>query len=299
MEIKYLRHPVIPDIYFRPDFLIRKNGKLFSLNLTQWSVPHTTSIKTLELIEELFEIKISLGNSTISSLLIIGSPNIWGKPTLSILNTFYDYICFIKKFSHEDISERILEILSKEPKDELFKLWDFERRHREEVGFEYPLDYLKEFKYNPEYITTKPRDNPILHVLKKKLNLKKIEFKSAIRLPCLITELIPGARFHQYFDLFSKNCLIKTVNIRPESGYHKIKQLLIRGRLVRYQTKKGKIVPIEDVPELILLSNGFPLGPSHDPDRFLLMLTDTGWRVFPTRKPGEKWEVVDYLSKKR
>ena len=301
MNVESLPRPAIPDLFFRPDFLIRKDGKLFTLALTLWRTPYATSIKTLELLEELFEIKLSLGNDTISSLLILGSPRIWGDTILSLLTTFYDYVGFIEDISAQNIYERISEIFSKGPKDEHYKLWNFERRYREEVEFEYPLDYLKEFKYDLEYRAKRPRHNPIIQVLEKKLVQKNIEFRRALRFPCLITDLIPKARFRLYFDLFAKNYLIKTLSIRPSLGfaYHKIKQLLIRGRLVRYRKEGDKIVPIEDGPELILVSNGFPSGPSYDPDRFLLMVTDAGWRVFPTRRSYERWEVVEYLAKKK
>ena len=300
MNIESLSHPVLPDLFFRPDFLFRKNGKLFTLELAQWRQPHTIPRKALRLLEELFEIKLSLGNDTISSLLILGSPETWSETTLSLLKTFYEYVGFIEQIVPRNIHDRITEILSKGPKDEFYRLWDSERKYREEVDFEYPLDYLKEFKYNPEYRTMRPRYNPILQVLEKKLNLRNIEFRSVVRFPCLITDLIPKARFRLYFDLFAQNCLIKTLNVRPESAfaYHKIRELLIRGRLLRYRREGDEIIPIEDSPELILVSNGFLVGPPHDADRYLLMLTDVGWRVFPSRRPDERWEVVDYIAKK-
>ena len=70
-NIQYIENPAVPELAFKPDFLINLQNQLIFSEITSISFSENVDWKTLRLIEHLFEVKIFYGNNSSFNLIIL------------------------------------------------------------------------------------------------------------------------------------------------------------------------------------------------------------------------------------
>jgi len=266
-HVPHMENPAVPELSFRPDFMINFERQLIFVEIAS-VVQEDVDWETLRLIEHLFEVKLFYGNKANFNLLVLNKDR-WKPYCIELLENFCD------KVTYQDELKDTREIYTT-PKASNFKLWDLEREFERSRYRKFDEAYLKRFEYRD--IRERTIQNEFLErMLSRGLYLQKDYPVRNLKNYYLGRAM--DLKF--YFDFFFKENIVEIKSFRKMRDIV-LQNLLIKSRLIRYQKVDGNIeraqIPISN---LILIVNGNISGPQYDRLRYLRMLTNAGWDVYP------------------
>ncbi len=264
-----MEKPSVPELSFKPDFMINLENRLLFVEVATLLREENSDWITLRLIEHLFETKLFCGNKS-SFTLVILNKKYWRKYCIELLENFYDKVVFEPTLRGTSEIHAI-------PKESNYELWDLEREYERSRYRKFAETELRRFEYhkteesdleNALFDRLLNRDLPVQRNYPVR-NLKNYYLSQDMNL-----------RF--YFDFY---CAGKIVEIKSFKRINDLtlQNLLIKARLIRYEKTDGRIIRApRRINSMILLINGNLSGPHYDRFRYLRMLTNAGWDVYPS-----------------
>jgi len=267
-ETRYIENPTVPELAFKPDFMINLDSQLIFIEAISASFTENIDWKTLRLIEHLFEVKLFYGNKSSFNLIILNK-NRWKPYCIELLENLFD------KVTYEEDLENIQGITT-EAKTQHFRLWNLEREFEKTRYLPFRDNDLDKFQYRS--IEKNRIEQIIARILTKKYR-HLIENYAVRNLKNYYIGRARNLKF--YFDFSAGNNIYEIKSFRRFSNLI-LQNLLIKSRLIRYIKENGSIelAPI-DIRRMVLIINGSLSGPQHDKFRYLRMLTNAGWDVYP------------------
>lgn len=263
-----MENPAVPELSFRPDFMLNLENQLIFLEIAPMLHKADADWKTLRLIEHLFEVKLFYGNKSNFNLIILNR-NDWKPYCIELLENFCD------KVIYQGDLKSTREIYTT-PKASNFELWDLEREFERSRYRKFDDEYLRKFEYRDT------RESTIAYEFSKRMlecgffpqrdysvrNLKNYYLGRAMDL-----------KFH--FDFVVNQKIVEIESFRKMTTTV-LQNMLIKSRLIRYQKEDDRIRRAQMlISRMILFVNGDLSGPRHDRFRYLRMLTNAGWDVYP------------------
>lgn len=114
----HLSNPSMPELSFRPDFMIDFENLLTFLEISSLRANENVDWKTLRLIEEIFEVKLFFGDKSVFCLIVLDK-KAWKTYCLELLEGFFDKVIYGPIQSASDVYSM--------PKEMNFRLWNLER----------------------------------------------------------------------------------------------------------------------------------------------------------------------------
>lgn len=265
IDAPILVQPSTPELSFRPDFIVNLENRLTFVEISYLKDKETVDWKTLRLIEKLFEVKLFFGNKSVFTLVLLDCKK-WKNYCLELLESFFDRVIYTP-------IQKATEIYA-EPKINNFQLWDLERkfnnsRYKKLIEGELEQFYFKE-------ISEKEIEASLYRKLSK-FDFHPIKNYSVRNLKNYYLKEEMDLRF--FFDFFANRKIIEVKTIRKMKMFI-LQNLLIKSRLIRYRKEDDKVFQNPTV-DMVLFINGDIKGPEYDKTRYLRMLTNAGWDVFP------------------
>jgi len=267
-NIRYIEKPAVPELLFKPDFMISLENQLIFSEIASVTSNENVDWKTLRLIEHLFEIKLFYGNKSAFNLFILNKDR-WKPYCIELLEHLFD------KVTYSDELKSSSEIFTK-PKTIHFKLWDLEREFEKIRYLPFTDNDLNKFQY--QHIKEETIERTLSNLLIQRYGYLQENYP----VRNLKNQYLGEARDLKFrFDFFSDNKIVEIKSFKKISDII-LQNLLIKSRLIRYTKERGVIVRAPpDAYQMILIINGNLSGPPYDRFRYLRMLTNAGWDVYP------------------
>ena len=267
-ETKHIYNPAVPELAFKPDFLINLENQLIFVEVTSVSFKENVDWKTLRLIEHLFEVKLFYGNESSFNLIILNKDR-WKPYCIELLENLFD------KVTYGEELENTQEIFTR-PKTQHFRLWNLEREFEKTRYLPFKDDDLEKFQYQ------NIEGHRIEQIISEWLRSKYTYFEENYAVRNLKNYYIGRAKdLKFYFDFFADDKLYEIKSFRKISNTV-LQNLLIKSRLIRYRKLNDSIERIPtNIRRMVLIVNGDLRGPRYDRFRYLRMLTNAGWDVYP------------------
>lgn len=263
-----MENPAAPELSFTPDFMVNFENQLIFLEIASMPREADADWKTLRLIEHLFEVKLFYGNKSNFNLIIM-SKNGWKPYCIELLENFCD------KVIYQGDLKSTREIYTT-PKASNFELWDLEREFERSRYRKFDDVYLRKFEYRDI------RESTIAYEFSKQMLDRGLFLQRDYSVRNLKNYYLGRAmdlRFH--FDFFVNQKIVEIKSFRKMTAIV-LQNLLIKSRLIRYQKEDDTIRRAQmPINRMILYVNGDLSGPRHDRFRYLRMLTNAGWDVYP------------------
>lgn len=283
------KNPYLPDLLNQPDFLaVPQLGRLVSLHVYA-PRERLTWRSVLAAVEDLFEIKLATGESTVAAGLLVKPPSAQENDQLFIdlLRNYFDVFIVSGQDADALSLPRLVDhIFDAHVRDALFQLWELERRRVTEN-----LEQFSEEKY-PRFVDQNNR------LARKKSTLMR-ELEASFDEPDLKTtrryqvrspkEPLAGLpernRFQFDFGVeFLPTNRIRLVELAVLGRFgsrQKLRYLMTKARLTSYEMYDGRLVLSPQRLSPVLMIGGNVSGPSHDPYRYVRALVSVGWELLP------------------
>lgn len=262
----YIENAPIPKLSFKPDFMLNIDGQLVFFRIVYLRKSDNVDWVTLRIIEEIFEIKLYFGNNAAFGLIILDEEN-WKSYCIELLENFCDRVIF-------GFQIRDFERIYTRSKSSNFDLWNLEREFRNTRYKKFDKDYLAQFYYVD--ISEKELEHDFARAISKFdlryekeypiRNLKNYYIKRNLNL-----------KF--YFDYYVNDKIIEIKSFKKIKTTS-LQNLMIKSRLIRYKKINNEIIH-EKGNDMLLFINGNIKGPIYDELRYIRMLNESGWDVYP------------------
>jgi hypothetical protein len=267
-HVSHMENPAVPELSFTPDFMVNFENQLIFLEIASMPREADADWKTLRLIEHLFEVKLFYGNKSNFNLIIMNKDG-WKPYCIELIENFCD------KVIYQGDLQSTREIYTT-PKVSNFELWDLEREFERSRYRKFDDAFLGKFEYRDA------RESTIEYefynrMLKRGLFLERDY--SVTNLKNYYLGRAMDLRF--YFDFVVNHKIVEIKSFRKITATV-LQNLLIKSRFIRYQKEDDRIRRAQMlISRMILFVNGDLSGPRHDRFRYLRMLTNAGWDVYP------------------
>jgi|SRR5579862_6364972 len=283
------RNPFFPDLLNQPDFLVvPEMGRLIALYVY---TPHQrlTWHSTLAIAEDLFEMKLVTGESTLVAGLLVSEAPISRNETVyvDLLSNLFDV--FAVDAHGEGGKARSLvteQMVEAKPKAELFELWRLERDRviRNASRF----DEQRYVEFVDERIHSNVAKAALIREMEEALRtepgVEAIE-KFEVRSPKEALAGLPeGSLFKFDFGLkeLRSEGPITVVDVAVLDRYgsrEKLRHLMTKARFISYEFIDARPVYRGETISPVLMIAGNVAGPSHDPYRYVKALVSVGWQL--------------------
>jgi hypothetical protein len=294
-EIARMRHysiqknPYFPDLLNQPDFLVvPEMGRLIALFVY---TPHQRLSwrSTLAIAEDLFEIKLATGESTLTAGLLFSSFPISHNESvyLDLLNNLFDVFAVDDQNGETQARSWVVGRMTEaEPKADLFQLWRLERERvtRNVVRF----DEQKYIEFVDERMRSETTKAALIREMEDTLmtepGIEAIE-QFPVRSPKEALAGLPERNVFRFdFGLRAPRPegRTKVVDVAVLDRYgsrEKIRYLMTKARFVSYDFADARLFYRGDGVSPVLMIAGNVAGPSHDPYRYVKALVSVGWEL--------------------
>jgi len=281
------KNPFFPDLLNQPKFLIvPKLGRLVAIYI--FSQRGRISWRDVfAWLEDLFEIKLATGDSTIVLASILRSEPLSHQENqfIALLRNFYDGFGVHQGFDDTSLEKIMSEVVNARPRENLFGLWHMERnrvainlrdfneekfsiflaesiptRSKKDLAAEIEsvIDREQLFQRIPHYRLRSPKE--ALAGLPEK---NRLRFDLGLQLPTGETLPVELAFFGR------------------TTSRNKVRHLMTKGRLSSYDVVEGNLVLRNPQMRPVLVIAGRIAGPVHDPFRYIRALASVGWQLQP------------------
>ncbi len=280
---KYLANPLFPDFSFQPDLIVNRDGNLTVIQVDYLRPNDNVDWKTLQLIEQVFEVKLFLGNKATISL-ILPDASLWKNYCIELLTTFFDNVSF-------DPQALKTADLAPSSKTEHFQLWDRERKFQNFRSQSLKDLNILKFTFNSELNEKEIFQHVIFRF--NDLNVQYSPKPSVLNLKNYYISEKLNLQFS--FDFLIYPSTIIEIKALKRLSKEVIQNLLVKARLIRYKLVEGKIVPNQPNYRMILILNGLISGPVYDQMRILRLLMLAGWDLYPASVMNKNEEMSRVL----
>ncbi len=313
-----MRNPILPEVLVNPSFLVIPHlGHLLAICIYDLPEPEQFWKFTLEVIEDLFEIKASAGAETsIALVLIEHTPiqiSLYNFALLERLSDGFLRLNFNEEQNQDQLKRFINNMISEHPvKKENIHLWNADSSAR--IANEMRVinrrfitglfeDALKQDLHKPTFPnrlaivdkikSLKNRSNNYTLFTQPKVNNIKDLLINSIN-PFYFTfdfGMMQGFRDTdewKYIDHFRLNewigmgCALINVMRGANTAYPHIRflrRMFTYARFISFQAEANEnaLVLRDPPPKMYMILDGTVSGPPHDPQRYLRMLISSGW----------------------
>jgi hypothetical protein len=282
---EYQWRPYFPDLLNQPRLLIvREPGKLIAV-YTYILRRRMTWQLALAALEDLFEVKISLGEKTIVVGIALGTSTRDDETgdMFGLLHNTFDTFLEANDSSSGELEQRLPKtIIDSTVKAELSPLWNAER--------EYIQASLKQFNerrfrdlVNREHKSTFERGAlvPFADSALREFGFEELEIEPlVVSVKTALGNLKGMHRLRFDFRIPGEPAtLIEVIQSGRYQSREKLRYLMTKARLTRYIVGVREIERLYQTPRLILFLDGNLAGPDHDPFRYIRALLSVGWTI--------------------
>lgn len=281
----FQRRPYFPDLLNQPDLLrISEPGKLIAVFAYKYRVSWRSVLGSLE---DLFETKLHVGEHTAVVALLIPNGDGQGpsRDGLELLQNTFDSFLILDQ-DQEVPSADLAPILDRTAPKVILK--EFLSHEREQVRL--CLKRFSEGRYRPlvqqdhasEFVGRRELEERIAQRLRELLGVNNIVREPLIQnVKGYLGELRRQYSFEFDFGIPGHpNRAIEIVRAGRYGSRDKIRYLMTKGRLLRYEIIENQLRPIRRDFRPILIVDGNIAGPDHDPYRYVRALVSVGWEIF-------------------
>ena len=284
------RRPFFPDLLNQPDFLIVPEvGRLIALYIytprqrLNWR-------STLAIAEDLFEIKLLAGESTLVAGVITTTDRLEHPDDRSyfdfLANLFDVFIMDVEGGDDAARGRMNQQLENAAPRDDLFDLWRLEgERVRVNAA---RFDEQKYVEFVDERIRPRVKKELLIRdmqeILRTEPSVEPIE-DFPVRSPKEALAGLPERNVFRFdFGLPSRQIenRTKVVDIAVLDRYgsrEKIRYLMMKARFISYEFADARLVYRGNGVTPVLMIEGNVSGPSHDPYRYVKALVSVGWQL--------------------
>jgi hypothetical protein len=283
------KNPFFPELLNQPEFLIVPEvGKLIAVFV--YTPRESLTWRTaLPIVEDLFEVKLTTGLSTIAAAFLIPINGVRRHDPVyfELLRGLFDVFTVNDEAGDAEFQRWMLDALSQaEPRNNLFRLWALERERVAANSAKF-----SEQKY-VEFINQKARPRTTKAALMNEMqqtliNEPALEAVSEFRVTSPKDALAGLAERHFFnfdFGLRPRHRdepprVIDFVALDRYGSREKIRYLMTKARLISYALDGGELIYRGDPVKPILMIDGNISGPVHDPYRYVKALVSVGWEL--------------------
>jgi hypothetical protein len=273
------KDPSFPDLLHQPDLLIvPRPGRLIAVYA--YLLDSSGGHATYEAIEDVFEAKLVVGESTVVAGLLVGELVQYGKREFlySVLKGICDVFGQFEGF--QQITQDFVPLLrNSAPNDNRAPLWTSERTF---VSMQ-----LKRFNEEKYRVVSDASNNPLFRGLdgeRRVLNMLRHVFAGEIGTkieiepsPNSLAVTLPSRSITR-FDFLINGTPIEFVSFEQRWVAQRVRRLMAVARLLRYQdpARSMQSLPFRTV---FLIVDGNVAGPARDRYRYVRALVSAGWEV--------------------
>jgi hypothetical protein len=281
----FQKHPYFPDLLRQPDLLaVPETGKLLAVFIYEMA-EQITWRNVLACVEDVFEVKLSVGLFTV----VIGvAANRFERShadddKAQLLRNTFDLFHLEDGRQTETLQESVASVIA---------------RPSEHAGLTEFLNYERDLVHSALEGFSEERYRELVVVEQDSL-FKEVRSKSGVAeslsqatgLPIIRDVLIRNVkgeladlRQHYSFEFDygiegRPNVAIEVLRSGRYGSRDKIRYLMIKARLLRYEFSEGRLRPSHRRAKLILVVDGNIAGPDHDPFRYVRSLLSVGWEL--------------------
>jgi hypothetical protein len=275
------RNPSFPDLLHQPDLLIvPRPGHLIAVYA--YLLDSSSKNATYEAVEDVFEAKLVIGESTVVAALLLGGELQYGRREYlySVLKGICDVFSQFDPASAQRIMHDFVPLLrNSAPNANRAPLWASERKI---VSMQ-----LKRFKEDKYAAVSDPANLPrfrspegerhVLHMLRDALAGEVNEKIEIERSPFSLAVTLPGRSITK-FDFLINRTPVEFVSVDSRSVVQRVRRLMAKVRLLRYEDP-GRSMQSLPFAAVFLIVDGNIAGPPRDRYRYVRALVSAGWEV--------------------
>jgi len=283
------KNPFFPELLNQPEFLIVPEvGKLIAVFV--YTPRESLTWRTaLPMVEDLFEIKLATGLSTIVAALLIPINGVSRHDPVyfQLLRGLFDVFAVNDGAGDAGFQQWMLDEFSQaEPRNRLFRLWALERERVAANSAKF-----SEQKY-VEFINQKMRPRITRAALMDEMQ------RAVVNEPALeaVSDFPVSSPKDALAGLDQRHFFTFDIGFRPRypdepprvidfvaldryGSREKIRYLMTKARLVSYAFDGGELAYRGDPVKPVLMIEGNISGPGHDPYRYVKALVSVGWEL--------------------
>lgn len=316
--LDFMRNPILPEVLVNPSFLVIPDlGHLLAICIYDLPEPEQFWKFTLEVIEDLFEIKASAGAETSIALIVLEHTpiqiSLYNFALLERLSDGFLRLDFDEEQNQDQLKRFINNMISEHPvKKENIHLWNadsgarianerrvfnrrfitgmFEDALRQDLHKPtFPtrlaiVDKITSFKNRSNNYTLfpQPKVNNIKELLINSLNPFYFTFDFGMIQGLRDTDEWKYIDRFRLSDWIGMGCSLINVMRGANTAYPHIRYLrrmFTYARFISFQAEANanNLVLRDPPPKMYMVIDGTVSGPSHDPQRYLRMLISSGW----------------------
>jgi hypothetical protein len=288
----FQRNPFLPNLLNQPDLLIiPRPGRLVALHVYDFSERITWRL-VLGAIEDLFELKTTLGADVRAAAIIVRETGeaelLDANPTaadmLRLVRNMFDLSEWVTGGDALEAGLFIRQLLTVRPRTTLADLWRAESKYQEAA--------LQRHYHESDLAPLVAIDNKPSRRRKERMAEEVFEPIQAlnpfpVERPFRVSGASSGLGRSRRDYSFQFDALVQTqfpalVEFLEGDRYgmrDKLRYLLAKGRLIRYSFDAGHVFPRTPNFRPVLIVDGNVAGPDHDPFRYVRLLISVGWRI--------------------
>jgi hypothetical protein len=294
----FQKRPYFPDLLRQPDLLIvPESGKLIAIFVYQF--PRRMSWQaTLASLEDLFEMKLNVGSHTVVCAIVASQTDHRdsGQDRLELLRNTFDRFVVLEAQNEPGVWEGLVAgINASVPKERLSAFLGFERERSQ--------PFLRRFEEENYRDLTVRSNAPIFKSAELEdsvvENLSRLTKRRVVRHPRIRN--VKGEiahlpdRYYFEFDIGFEgrpDIAIEVIQAGKHGAREKLRSLMTKGRLLKYEVVDNQLQPRAWPLQLILIIDGNIAGPDHDPYRYVRSLLSVGWELLRVDRTGRFRELI-------
>jgi hypothetical protein len=275
------RDPSFPDLLHQPDLLIvPRPGHLIAVYA--YLLDSSSKNATYEAVEDVFEAKLVIGESTVVAALLLGGELQYGRREYlySVLKGICDVFSQVDPGFLQQITQDFVPLLRNSgPNANRAPLWASERKI---VSMQ-----LKRFREDKYAALSDPTNLPrfrsadgelrVLHILRDVLAGEVNANIEIERSPHSLAVTLPGRSITK-FDFLINRTPVELVTVDSRSVAQRVRRLMAKARLLRYEDP-GRSMQSLPFATVFLIVDGNIAGPPRDRYRYVRALVSAGWEV--------------------
>ena len=286
-HVIFEKNPYFPDLLNEPDVLVvPRLGRLVAVYL--YSTRQPLSWRTvLPAIEDLFEIKLTAGESTVViAALGAASEDVTDNHLLTFLSSMFDGLIQPRAFRDErELRHLLLQATGNAPpRSNLFEFWRLERQRVSNNLENFAEDRYAQFV--DERRRSRWRQQHVVQAFAELIGRtalsRRIRYDVPVPTPKEAVAGLPSrSRFHFDFAIEQDGVtrVFDIVSVGRYGSRPRLRSLMTKARFVSYTLEGGFLHFQQNPVRPVLLVDGSLAGPSHDPYRYVRALRSVGWEI--------------------
>ena len=281
----FQKRPYFPDLLRQPDLLIvPEPAKLIAIFVYQF--PRRISWQAaLASLEDLFEMKLNVGSHAVVCAIIASQAENREseQDRLELLRNTFDRFVVMETQNEPGVwQELVAGINASLPKERLSAFLGFERERSQPFLQRFEEDNYRELtvRSNAPAFKSAELEDSVAESLGR-LTERRVVRHPRIRNVKGEIAYLPG-RYYFEFDIGFEgrpDIAIEVIQAGEHGAREKLRSLMTKGRLLKYEVVDNQLQPRAWPLQLILIIDGNIAGPDHDPYRYVRSLLSVGWEL--------------------